>query len=56
MSATNNIKKLLDIQDEHITFEGDCVHEEEYKGKICTFVTGKLIMTLSIVKNAMQKI
>lgn len=42
MSATNNIKKLLDIQDEHITFEEDCVHEEEYKGKICTFVTGKL--------------
>lgn len=42
MSVTNDIKNLLDIQDENITFEEDCVQDEEYKGKICTFITGKL--------------
>jgi len=42
LSVTNDIKNLLDLQDENITFEEDCVHEEEYKGNICTFITGKL--------------
>jgi len=42
LSVTNDIKILLDIQDENIIFEEDCVHEEEYKGDICTFITGKL--------------
>ena len=42
MSVTNDIKNLLDIQDENITFEEDCVQDEEYKGRICTFITGKL--------------
>ena len=40
MSVTNEIKNLLDIQDENITLGEDCVQDEEYKGKICTFITG----------------
>lgn len=42
MSVTNDIKNLLDIQDENITFKVDCVQDEEYKGQLCTFITGKL--------------
>ena len=37
LSVTNDIKSLLNIQDENITFEENCVQDEEYKGKICTF-------------------
>ena len=42
MSVNNDIKNLLDIQDENITFKVDCVQDEEYKGQLCTFITGKL--------------
>jgi len=42
LSVTNDIKNLLDIQDENITFKVDCVQDEEYKGQLCTFITGKL--------------
>ncbi|PXW85448.1 transposase [Streptohalobacillus salinus] len=42
MSISNDIRKLLDIQDENITFEENCVHIEQYKGKTCKFVKGRL--------------
>lgn len=45
MSITNNIKYLLDIQDENICFEENAVELKEYKGKTAKFITGKLTYT-----------
>src|SRR5690625_309890 len=36
---------LLDIQDENIVFEENCVKEGLFKGKTCKFITGKLTYT-----------
>lgn len=42
MSISNDIKKLLDIQDPNITFEKNFIEEGIHKGKPCKYVTGKL--------------
>ena len=42
MSISNSIKNLLDIQDENIIFENNCVEKGTYKGKPCKYVTGLL--------------
>lgn len=45
MSISNNIKLLLDIQDENIYFEENAVVYKEFKGKTAKFITGKLTYT-----------
>jgi len=42
LSITNSIKNLLDIQDENITFEKNCVEKGEFKGKPCKYITATL--------------
>ena len=42
MSISNDIRKLLDIQDQNIYFEENCVHEGTFKGKPCKFVNARL--------------
>ena len=42
MSTNNDIKILLNIQDENISFEDNCVTEGTYKGNKCHFIEGKL--------------
>ena len=39
---SNDIRKLLDIQDQNITFEENSVNYEQYKGKMCKFVKAQL--------------
>lgn len=50
MSANNDIKKLLNIQDENISFEDNCVTENVYKGNKCHFIEGKLTQHLTYCK------
>lgn len=45
MSITNDIKLLLDIQDENIYFEDNAVQVKKYKGNTAKFITGKLTYT-----------
>lgn len=47
MSISNDIKLLLDIQDENIYFEENAVEYKEFKGKTAKFITGKLTYTPS---------
>ena len=42
MSITNNIRNLLDIQDENIIFEDNCVKKGSFKGIACKFIEAKL--------------
>lgn len=42
MSLTNNIRKLIDIQDANITFEEDFFQTGTLKGQTCKFIKGKL--------------
>lgn len=42
MSLTHLIKETLDILDLNITFEGNCLTKEKYKGQICAIYRGKL--------------
>src|SRR5699024_4664388 len=42
LSISNDIKKLLDIQDPNIIFEKNFIEEGIHKGKPCKYVTGKL--------------
>lgn len=42
MSISNDIKTLLDIQDENIIFEENGVYTKYYKGSMSKFVTAKL--------------
>lgn len=42
MSNNNDIKKLLNIQDENISFKDNYVTEGVYKGNNCHFIEGKL--------------
>ncbi len=39
---SNDIRKLLDIQDKNIIFKEDCIHFERYKGQTCKFVQADL--------------
>ena len=45
MSTTNDIKLLLDIQDENMEIEENAVELKEYKGKTVKFITAKLTFT-----------
>ena len=40
LSTNNDIKILLNIQDENISFEDNCVTEGTYKGNKCHFIEG----------------
>ena len=42
MSTCNDIRFLIDVQDENITFSPGCVTLGEYKGKPCKFISGEL--------------
>ncbi|GAA4062589.1 ISL3 family transposase [Amphibacillus indicireducens] len=42
MSTCNDIRNLIDIQDENITFLPGCVTYGEYKGKPCKYISGEL--------------
>lgn len=42
MSISNDIRLLLDIQDENIYFEKNCVQFKEYTGRTAKFIIGKL--------------
>src|SRR5699024_10302605 len=42
LSISNDIKTLLDIQDENIIFEENGVYTKYYKGSMSKFVTAKL--------------
>lgn len=45
MSLTNDIRKLIDIQDSHITFEENFFEMGILKGQKCKFIKGKLSYT-----------
>jgi len=42
LSTCNDIRNLIDIQDQNITFLPGCVQLGEYKGKPCKFISGEL--------------
>ncbi|WP_344911509.1 transposase family protein, partial [Amphibacillus indicireducens] len=42
MSISNDIRNLIDLQDENITFLPGCVERAEYKGQPCKFIHGDL--------------
>ncbi|WP_440896214.1 transposase family protein [Amphibacillus sp. Q70] len=42
MSTCNDIRFLIDVQDENITFSPGCVTLGEYNGKPCKFISGEL--------------
>ena len=45
MSISNDIKIVLDIQDENIYFDENAVEYKDFKGKTAKFITGKLTYT-----------
>ena len=42
MPTSNDMRKVLDIQDKNIIFEDDCVEYGQFKGKKCKFIKGRL--------------
>ena len=42
MSISNDIRNLIDLQDENITFLPGSVERAEYKGQPCKFIHGDL--------------
>jgi len=58
LSYSNDIRKLLDIQDSNITFGENFIQEGQYKGKPCKYITAKLTYnpTQPDAKNATLKI
>jgi len=45
LSCSTNSKSLLDIQNQNVIFDEDCIKEETYKGEKCKCVFGKLSNT-----------
>ena len=48
---SNDIKILLDIQDENIYFENNYTENKEFKGKTSKFITGTLTYQPSCCEN-----
>ncbi|WP_085560315.1 hypothetical protein [Carnobacterium iners] len=42
MPTSNDMLKILDIQDGNIEFKDNCVYYDQYKGKRSKFIEGKL--------------
>ncbi|GEK88159.1 hypothetical protein APU01nite_01980 [Alkalibacterium putridalgicola] len=38
MPTTNDMRNILDIQDKHLTFFGNCVTKGDFKGRKCNFI------------------